>query len=157
MHSYPSPQILLYMGQESSFLPLSMQSYPSLQILSHMGNSQAFFCSNAKLSFLTNPSHSMYGRILLHNAELLHILSRKSFFFSSFFILSLFIYFFTSFYYFFWSYFFKFLFNFLFFLAKLEILPQREKNYSPVFGVSNRRIDALITNHQQIFSLFSWT
>ena len=54
-----SPQILLHMGKESSFLPLAMHSYPSLQILPHMGKSQAFFCQNAKLSFPTNPSHYM--------------------------------------------------------------------------------------------------
>ena len=116
-------------GRSQAFFPL--QSYPSPQILPHMGKSQAFFCQNAKLSFPTNPSHSMQGKILPHNAELLQILHHKSIAYLFIFIFHLiFIYLFIYFFllcFIFFSYFLKFLFNFLFFFAKLEILPQREK------------------------------
>ena len=140
MHRYPSPQIL-YMGKESSFLPLAMQSYPSPQILPHMGKSQAFCRQNAKLSFPT--SHSILCREgffpIMQNFYKSFPTNLYFFFLHFSFNLYLFIFYFIL---LFFSYFLKFLFNFLFLFAKLEILPQSEKIFPSIWG-NNRRIDAL--------------
>ena len=133
MHSYPSPQILLHMGKESSFLPLAMQSYPSLQILPHMGKSPAFFRQNAKLSFPTNPSHSIYREGFFPIMQNFYKSFPTNLLFLFFFIFHfIFIYLFI--FYFillFFSYFLKFLFNFLYFFCKTwnsspkgKIIPQ---------------------------------
>ena len=158
MHNFPSLLILPHMGKESNFLPLKYKAMGkesnflfslNAQLSPTWGRSQS---PESKLSFstnsspkwkailphnFTNPSHSIcregFGPIMQNlyksfptNESLLLLFFSLHFSFYVYFILFFLFIFSYFFLYFFWGFF--------FFFSKLEILPPKEKIYSPAFG-----------------------